>query len=49
MSLAGFLMRLALGKRLPRRRGRLAAPGIHAEVEILRDGWGVPHVRLSQA
>jgi penicillin amidase len=29
---------------LPRLRGELQIPGLHAPVEVLRDRWGVPHI-----
>ncbi|HVE87362.1 MAG TPA: penicillin acylase family protein [Myxococcales bacterium] len=31
-------------RRWPRTRGRMPARGLHAEVEIIRDRWGVPHL-----
>ena len=34
----------ALGRRLPRTRGTLLAPGLGKEVVIDRDRWGIPHV-----
>jgi len=42
--LARLLFRAALGRRLPRTRGRIAVPGPEGEVRIRRDGWGVPHI-----
>jgi penicillin amidase len=32
---------------LPQHSGTLSAPGLRAEVEILRDAWGVPHIYAS--
>src|SRR5688572_18446431 len=43
-SFARLLFRAALGRRLPRTRGRIAVPGPSGEVRIRRDGWGVPHI-----
>ncbi len=45
MRLARMLLRLLLGRRLPLTRGRLRVEGVHADVEIRRDTWGVPHIR----
>jgi penicillin amidase len=33
-----------LRRPLPRRRGRVTLPGLHAEVEVVVDTWGVPHI-----
>jgi penicillin amidase len=32
---------------LPQLDGSLALPGLHAEVTVERDNWGVPHIRAS--
>ena len=37
----GWIVRLPF----PQTRGTLSAKGLEAEVEILRDGFGVPHIR----
>jgi penicillin amidase len=34
---------------LPTLEGRVVAPGVAAPVEILRDRWGVPHIRAGSA
>ena len=34
----------ALGRRLPRTRGELRVAGLHDEVVVRRDRWGIPHV-----
>ena len=39
-----ILLRLLLGRRLPRVRGRLLVTGLEAPVSIRRDRWGIPHV-----
>ncbi|HVO38068.1 MAG TPA: penicillin acylase family protein [Spirochaetia bacterium] len=31
----------------PRTRGTLAAPGLEGRVDVLRDRWGVPHIRAA--
>lgn len=33
----------------PRTSGQAVLPGLHAEVEVLRDPWGVPHIYASDA
>src|SRR5437762_5205563 len=38
------LLRLLLGRRLPRVRGRIRVAGLEASVTIRRDRWGIPHV-----
>lgn len=35
---------LLLGRKSPT-RGRIALPGLDAEVEVIRDAWGIPHIR----
>jgi penicillin amidase len=45
MNLARSLFRLFLGRRLPLTRGRVHVAGVHADVEIRRDVWGIPHIR----
>ena len=47
MSLLRTLFRLALGRRLPQTEGRLCLDGLVEEVEIIRDRWGVPHIRAA--
>lgn len=32
---------------LPQLDGSIAVPGLHAEVSVERDNWGVPHIRAS--
>lgn len=44
MSLARFLFRLLLGRRLPRTEGALAVPGPHGALQIQRDRWGIPYI-----
>jgi penicillin amidase len=48
MSALGSLLRLTLTwlsrRRLPKIDGTLSLPGLHDEVEIIRDRWGVPHI-----
>src|SRR5579883_489644 len=44
MSLTRFVLRLALGTRLPITSGELRLHGPQAPVTIRRDQWGVPHV-----
>lgn len=44
MNLYRFLLRLLLGRRLPRWEGELRLPGLRAAVTIRRDSWGVPHI-----
>jgi penicillin amidase len=44
MSLSRFLLRLALGRRLPVTSGELRVRGPAAPVTIRRDRWGVPHI-----
>ncbi len=45
---AGRLLRAGLSlldrRRLPQTTGNLALEGLHGPVEVLRDGWGVPHL-----
>ena len=56
--LAGLLALVAAGlavlgllawSSLPRTTGRIAVTGIEAPVAIVRDGWGVPHIRAGSA
>ncbi len=42
--ITGAVIAAALRRPLPRTGGTLAAPGLAAPVEILRDRWGVPHI-----
>ena len=44
MNLPRFLLRLALGRRLPITGGELRLKGLAAPVTIRRDAWGVPHI-----
>ena len=44
MSLPRFLLRLALGRRLPIASGEVRLRGLAAPVTIRRDNWGVPHI-----
>lgn len=44
MSLSRFLLRLALGRRLPITTGELRVAGLAAPATIRRDRWGVPHI-----
>jgi penicillin amidase len=44
MGLSRFLLRLALGKRLPTTSGELRVRGPGAPVTVRRDRWGVPHI-----
>ncbi|MDY3561158.1 penicillin acylase family protein [Gemmata sp. JC673] len=44
MSISRFLLRLALGRRLPQTAGELRVTGVAAPVTIRRDRWGVPHI-----
>ena len=43
------LLRLLLGRRLPRLRGRIVVRGLGAPVVIRRDRWGIPHVGARSA
>ena len=42
--LTATLLTAALRRPLPQTSGTMAAPGLRAPVEILRDRWGVPHI-----
>ncbi|MDB5313118.1 MAG: penicillin acylase family protein [Gemmataceae bacterium] len=44
MSLLRFLLRLALGRRLPVTAGELRVAGPSAPITVRRDKWGVPHI-----
>src|SRR5438874_2266028 len=44
MSFSRFLLRLALGRRLPITSGELRLRGPAAPITIRRDQWGVPHI-----
>ncbi len=39
-----LLLRLLLGRRLPRTDGFLPVPGVRRRLRIRRDGWGIPHI-----
>src|SRR2546430_9206224 len=43
------LLRLVLGRRLPRARGKIRVAGLEAPVTIRRDRWGIPHVDAGSA
>ena len=47
MNLSRFLLRLLLGRRLPRTRGTLSIPGLRADLRIHRDRWGIPYIEAS--
>lgn len=47
MGLTRALFRLFLGKRPAVTEGRIRLDGLHDEVEILRDRWGIPHIRAA--
>jgi penicillin G amidase len=38
----------ALGRRLPRTRGEMRVSGLHGEVAIVRDRWGIPHIEAAR-
>jgi penicillin amidase len=44
MNLPRLLVRLLLGRRLPRTNGRLRVPGARSALRIHRDRWGIPYV-----
>ncbi|GIW83500.1 MAG: peptidase S45 [Gemmataceae bacterium] len=44
MNLYRFLLRLFLGRRLPRWEGELRLSGPRAPITIRRDCWGIPHI-----
>jgi penicillin amidase len=44
VNLARLLLRLLLGRRLPRTQGRLRVPGLRGRVRIHRDRWGIPYI-----
>jgi penicillin amidase len=43
--LGRLVLRLVLGRRLARTRGRIEVEGIGAKIDVRRDRWGVPHIR----
>ncbi len=47
MGLTRALFRLILGKRPAVTEGSIRLEGLHDEVEILRDRWGIPHIRAA--
>ena len=47
MSVLRTFFRLVLGRRLPQTEGRLHLDGPLEEIEIIRDRWGVPHIRAA--
>jgi penicillin amidase len=44
VNLPRLLLRLLLGRRLPRTRGTLAVPSLRGPVRVRRDRWGIPHI-----
>jgi penicillin amidase len=44
VNLPRALLRLLLGRRLPKTRGALAVPGVAGRVTVRRDRWGIPHI-----
>ncbi|HWG44365.1 MAG TPA: penicillin acylase family protein [Gemmataceae bacterium] len=44
MNLPRLLLRLLLGRRLPRTQGSLRVPGVHGQLSIHRDRWGIPYL-----
>jgi penicillin amidase len=44
-SLARPFSRILLWGRRPQTRGGIALNGLGAEVEVIRDAWGIPHIR----
>ncbi|MGH7171936.1 MAG: penicillin acylase family protein [Gemmataceae bacterium] len=44
MNLPRLLLRLLLGRRLPRTQGSLRVAGLKSRVRIHRDRWGIPHI-----
>jgi penicillin amidase len=44
VNLSRLLLRLLLGRRLPRTRGQLRVPGLRGSVRIHRDRWGIPYI-----
>ncbi len=47
MNLPRFLLRLLLGRRLPRTRGTLSVAGLRANLQIHRDRWGIPYIEAA--
>jgi penicillin amidase len=48
-ALRRLLSRALLVGRGPATRGRILVPGLAADAEILRDRWGIPHIRAASA
>lgn len=48
MNVAKLVFGLLLGRRLPATRGALNVPGIHRELTIRRDRYGVPYVQAAE-
>jgi penicillin amidase len=44
VNLPRLLLRLLLGRRLPCTQGILRVPGLHANLRIHRDRWGIPYI-----
>jgi penicillin amidase len=42
-----LLLRLLLGRRLPRTQGTIRVSGVHATIRIHRDRWGIPAIEAS--
>ena len=42
--IVGGALRYVLRRSLPKTKGKLTLDGLHAEVEVVRDRWGVPHI-----
>jgi penicillin amidase len=47
VNLPRLLLRLLLGRRLPRTRGTLRLPGLQANLRIHRDRWGIPAIEAA--
>jgi penicillin amidase len=47
LNLSRLLLRLLLGRRLPRTSGTLTIAGLAADVRIDRDAWGIPHIEAA--
>ncbi|HEY1861714.1 MAG TPA: penicillin acylase family protein [Gemmataceae bacterium] len=40
-----WILRLALGRRLPTTSGTLTVPGVRDAITVRRDSWGIPYIR----
>jgi penicillin amidase len=47
LNLSRTLLRLLLGRRLPKTSGTLTVPGLHAPLRIRRDRWGIPYIEAA--